>query len=891
MAMNTLTFSLDFEFVFGSGTWTDMTAFLDEESRLRWARGVTPNREMATSSLSFTFDNSGGEFTLNNPSSSYFNKLRKGIGVRFGWTYSGTTKWEFRGVLADLRPSYGGLAALNRAEFKCVGLTSLLREYKNYGMALQVGQTTDAALTAIMTAIGNSHYSFTSGGVTLPYVFPRGDALTDLVGVANSEPGGIFFEDGQGRLRFLPVGSMTGGHTSPAHTWGTTIVPEDDVSPDYRNDSQYARVSVETTTYRPTAEKVELYRHPYSAQSGFPITIPGQSRMVIRGEFERMPLDVTTQFSQTIIPYSDTGDSLGVAMDDTATVVTTSSAFVSPAAIQPGNEIRIDQEVMLVGSLLTAPPYAQRFNVTRAQRGTIAAPHLLTLGGNRIYVKRDQEVLTSPAKSGAQISLFADILAMTTTVRVCYTNTPDTQITDITGELDLQVLDVLACETELMLITAISDFTGNITVQRGYLNSGQNQHLKPVSIWKRTTAPRVDTLGASYIRTSQFSSGLPGDLSDIVGSPEGAGGAHITYTGNKFAAYIYNNNASQRVLSELVIGGRAINENAVTAKFPLEKAIPYIFGIPQGPTFAMPFGSSSTQLVQGYALGLLRAGRVPTPWLRGLTFTANQSDNTVSMQSAEIADLVRYTGTGTAREGVDEWYRIMGVTGSLEKDDIIRMSFDLAPSHLWRHPSRAWYSDFNLGVATGVLALGVPNISPPGLWSNTGHWTRVFRSGAYEATINTANADPAVVDVGSADMSVGATINFASSPATYPANTGGLGVAFRANSSSPSTWWEARFNPTTSKVILWNTTDGVVADVAWTSTTRPEIEARVQGNRIRVYVDCGAEPVIDTDSAALGLSNTVKQRFNTATYAGPCAEVTSVVSVMPGFTDFAVQGL
>ena len=123
--------------------------------------------------------------------------------------------------------------------------------------------------------------------------------------------------------------------------------------------------------------------------------------------------------------------------------------------------------------------------------------------------------------------------------------------------------------------------------------------------------------------------------------------------------------------------------------------------------------------------------------------------------------------------------------------------------------------------------------------------------------------------------------NFANN--TYAANTGGAGVTFRANSGYTQ-FWEARFNPTTQKIYLWNSTDGVVGTpVDWTAEYTPEIEVWARGTQIRVFANAGGQPVLEATSS----------RFQTNTYAGPALDRTIAGGggYQPYFRDFYVQAV
>lgn len=866
--INTVTHKVEFEFDPGSGSWTDMADYMDEESGISFSRGVGGDRKMRASSMSFSMDNASEDLTIGNSSSTYFNKLRKGIGVRYSWTYSGTTKYEFRGYVTSIKPTFAHYGhAGNRVQFDCEGQTSFLRKYTKYGMALQTGVDVDDALTAIMTACGQASalYSFADSSLLIPYVFPRGDALTDLVAVAQSDPGMLLFEDGQGRLRLKSV--IGGNHGSPDHTWGGSgnPQPEGNVSPDYQNDSQNARASVEVSTLTPSTVDVELYRHSLNVDAGFLERFEARASRKIKGEFSAMPTSVVTQFVQTISPFNWTGGTLDNSINASTTgPITVLNAFF---ALVPGEKIRIDNEVMEITAVThsgqngSLGPW-QYLTVTRAQMGTLAAAHGTTIPqGNPVYRQQATEVLSqfNPPQYGV---LNISVTTSATQLNILYAT-------------NIAVNDYIKIDSEIVRVTSLAG-ANFYNVARAQYGSTAAAHTKNALCYKRTLRVDGSIFGTSWLQGSDVADGHPSVSPDIVGSGIFPNAQHIIWDGNKFVAAIYNNSDGVRYMADMVIGGKALQLAEGKAKIAYERAIPYVFGIPEASALPMPFGTTDVAIAKAYAAGLLFSGRVPTPWLE-LTFTVNESTKTASMLTAEIGDLVRYTGTGQYREKVDEWYRILGVKGTLGADDVMRLSFTLAPSHLWRNPALCHLTDF--GVTRGEYNnnLGGFVIQPTGGsgWSQDTQWQMSYFLGSTVSTPdkayapNVANPNAALVNVGSADGSLATRwVNLPSNNNTYTTTTGGFGITFRGNTSTATTYWEARFNPTQNLIYLWNTTDGVVTggSVAWTATNAPEMEVRCQGDRIRVFVDCNAEPVIDVTNS----------RFNTGTYAGPSLRRTIV---------------
>lgn len=857
--MNTITIGVEFEYEFGSGTWTDVTtAYIDSESDLGGERGVGEDRTPQSSSASFTLDNSSEDWTPGNSASSQYNKLKKGVGVRISNTYSATKRYLFRGVVTEVvhrHPEYGW--AEMRIEVECEGISTLLAADEAYGMSAQENKDIDDILTAIMTAAGSALYSFEDSNLTLPVVIPRADPLRDLVAVALSEPASALFESGAGLMTWKKAESMTGGHGSPAHTWGTTIAPEGGVSPNYRYDAQFARQRVTRSALTVSASPVELYRYPFSWANKTAEAMTAYEQRRIAGTFAKFPATVAKKFIPVIQAFASSGVSLYAAIDDVQTYLYTSEGSYNQFAA--GGIIRIDSEIMLItaASVANASTTNQRLDVTRGYLGTTAAPHTAPASPKKIIYHRPMTPVAGAVAGQVNV-------ALTTT-------TTNFRVKSPTGASDNSMLvngAIYQVDSELMTCTSVGTSFSNATFTRGSFGTTKAAHSLNANMFNVTLVAQGDITAQTYVKASESADNAPSS-SDIIGVTAFAGGDHIKVDGNKFVAVIYNQAAATRYNAELVIGGEEWQAADTPTEIVYEKAIPYIQGKPEGPSRALPFGTSSIEVAKGWAMGLLRAGRIPSPWL-DVTLTANVEANTTSCLTAEIGDLVRYTGTGTADVKIDEWFRIVRIQWRVTPDGDLVFTFRLAPSHLNRLASKCWYTDFSSKVGTGAGLGGFLVKGTSGaVWSNDSQWyvqpTSVAGTPGFANAPAVAAPAAARLDVGSADMIVGAQVelgNLANN--SYVANTGGVGVTFRMNSGGTQ-FWEARFNPTQSKIYLWNSTDGVVGTPAtWTATARPEIEVWAQGDRIRVFVDCQPQPVIDVTST----------RFNTNTYVGPCLERT-----------------
>lgn len=918
MAYVTVTTKVEIEFT--SGVWTDMTTpgYHDNRSRLQVKRGVANNRQMFASSASFSLDNSSEVFTPGNTSSTYFNKLRRGVGVRISTTYSATTRYHFRGVVMDIQPVFPGLPGAMRVAVKAIGISSQLQRQTDYQMGLLSSFDVDNAATSIMTAAGWTLYSFADSAFTVPYVYSRANPLSDLVALWQSDPTQLLFEDGQGRLKTV---SVIGGYSSPTHTWGVAsggIVPDGALSPDTRWESQYSRQKLSYTAITPgTLKDVELYKHPFNSEmEQLEVGVSPSGLRTLSGVFERTPYSVSQKFGLNVSAFADTGLTLWAAM--TSSQISFIVVAQGKLEVKPYDEFLFDNERMIASAASysnSAGLWTSTVSVSRASAGTIAAGHAAGLP----VLKRPSQATSFFITGKAQA-----FDSTSPTIKVAPANITSAAYDSLSAGTILQVDD------EYLEVNSKSGPTG------GYYFIGVNRARFGTTAQNHGTYPQELTL-VSRVTFSYVAEAIPGSLSTYTTSSDSAGqdlvtsvqigaggltptpkfenGNHIGVQGNRWWVEFSNYNTSAvRYLASMIIMGKELELREANRQLAYERAIPGIPGIEEGPALSMPYGVSDISIATGATQAGMRVGRIASPWITTPPFTANIDANVTSILTAEIGDLVRWTGTGTWREKIDEFYRILGVSYEWDENDIMTARYTLEPASDFRDPSKCWFHSFDYRddhpTVNGYFSpAALPDIYPSGLGNFTSSSPDWFAGGAYwnslygwqESYVGPSGATPAhlLCNVNSSDMVVGTAGREYSSPGTgegnhytFPANTGGYGVLFRANSSGTQ-HWRAFMNSTSDLVILWNTTDGVVATYPWTLRSRSanldtaiyeiELEVRCQGNRIRVYADCLSEPVIDATST----------RFNTNTYAGLGVVRTVIVeqSASPAFWEFYAQAL
>lgn len=842
----------DLEFEIG-GSWVSMWSRTDERSGIRWRRGTNASRQPEAGTLSFSLDNRDELLTPTNTASAYHNLIAKGTGVRLSTTYSGTTRVTFRGEIADITYVYPQVMTDGlRVEFEVEGIAASLADDNGYTFEVLGVSDVQTGLNAIMAAAGSRYsgrYSFAASDVDVWWIFPVGSPLDDLGNLAASDVSLVLFEDREGRMR---TRSLVGGnYGSPDHTWGATIAPDGDVVPDYRRDSQVARATVSADSHKPSVSPVTLYRYPFNEETGVCEVLLGSGRRVFRGQFDRVPYSVSKKFVQTISAFVAFAGRMRADITAAQTYLDTEDSAQVSTAFEVNDEIRIDNEVMLV-TAVSPLNYGQRLTVTRGYANTTAAVHTrfgFAVGGyTLIYMRGSNEVLSDPSPGTVtQLSVSGIYGGLTYTFAVNTT-------------AGLAVNDYIKIRSEIMRVSSVNSGT-SITCFRGELGTTAVAHPPYERVYRRTIEGAADILGASYVIGSDLPGGTP-HVSGIVGAEIFANGEHIQVTGRDFVAGIRNSSTSfSRYVSELVIGGLELTTASTSIDVTFSKAVPYLPSSPARATYSMPYGAHLPTTVNATAVGLLRAARQPAPWLTGLRFTANQSDRAVSLLTAEIGDLVRYTGTGPYREDIDEWFRIMAVGGEILPEGDIAFEFDLAPDSLFRDPSVCLFTDYGWGDLNNapLVSLGQPVVEPVGGagWTNDLKWILLPTGGAYNVEDAIA-ASRGVYNVGADGIGECSFAESNAASVAYGTSAHGVGFKFRCNSTE-SERWEILYNRTLGHLILRNTTDGAVVTVTGIATMPTEIRVQCQGERIRAWINAEAHPRIDTTST----------RFQTNTYAGP----------------------
>lgn len=888
MSLDTVTQVLELKL---GGVWTNIAAWIDKNSGIAWQRGTKEDRQPYVGTLAFSLRNTDEVWTPANASSVYFNMLRKGTEVRLSYVRSAVTYWKFTGFVDTIKPTnpHTGPARL-RVAITCKSAEAAYLRFPDYSAPATTSGRVGALISAVASAIGLTAVvdAGPTGQLQVPFYYPRANAIADLQGLSFSDPPALLYFDGQGRLQWRQGTNMIGGQSplsagnySGGLAWGVAIAPEGDVVPDYRNDSQYAVATVSAVKITPATVEGRLWSHPLNKTNGAAEPIEGHALRLMRGKFDKIPISLYQGVQTGGFLFVDSGDGLRASVDvgTDPVMVRTSSASPTPSTFAVGMYLRIENEVFVVDSVSTPTgQYLQNLTCTRAQLGTVKAYHAATTPPIPIFVRPPQ--VTHP-NIGQLTTLTLNSSSQSFNVDI--TGAPFQAAGATLPSSFLQTNDVIKIDSEemrLLLNPTATAVEGRYSVQVSRAFSGNAVSHPPGSyVGKRTVGyPPIasgGTGGGGFVESADNASGLPATNPDVVGLPAFGTGQSIKYSGRDFVMALYNNSASRRWIALAEIWGFYLAPTEVAQQYTARLAIPYIPGQETGPGVNMPYGTVNFETVKGLAVCNLFAYRMPSPWL-DLTFTANDSTK-ASTLSADVGDLVKYVGTTTGGERIDDWFRIAAIAGGLSATEQTIQRFTLRPAHQFRDPSRAWFTEFGLQDGAAANSLGDFEVKPAtaGGWAGDTDWRNIQQTAADAVTAPNgaygSNAAPAqaLENIGTSDQEISAGVDFGvTAHNTYPVTTGGIGVVFRSNSSGTNKW-AAYFNRSQSLIYLWNSTDAVVASVAWTATATPEIAVRAMDQRIRVYVDANPEPVIDVAN---------KTRFQTNTYAGPYLNRTIVTA-------------
>lgn len=187
--------------------WTDVSTDVRLGDGLRIEYGIRGNtaldRVASTGHCSFVLNNmatnSGAKLGYYSPNNANCRSgFGLGIGVRVGFTYSGTTYYKFRGVLDSITPE-PGLARERRVFCVATDWMDEAARWKLTQIATQVGQRSDQVFSTIVAAIPSqpAAQSVATGLSTFPYALDTSrdesmTAMSEFQRVACSEPGYIY---------------------------------------------------------------------------------------------------------------------------------------------------------------------------------------------------------------------------------------------------------------------------------------------------------------------------------------------------------------------------------------------------------------------------------------------------------------------------------------------------------------------------------------------------------------------------------------------------------------------------------------------------------------------------------------------------------------------------
>ena len=278
----------------GPAEWVDLSAYVNDNGSLDWARGLAEDRAPATGTMRFVLNNQSGIFTGGNRDSRFFNKLVPGRPFRHGTTYNGTTRYWFTGELTDIRYPYSPDPAENRVEIDCESVTANLRKRPGYGT---VSTPTLAQAFALILDLCDVTSSIEASPniPALAWFWITHDPRADLAALAANAFGGRVWERGDGAVMFTAMESFLGGYDEPDHDWGGVVAPEGDIVPDSRWDQRFSRVTSRVNRWQGTQTGYIGEVGSTRSDQGDLFIEPG-FRRPLQGEFAGPPLSVDTTF-------------------------------------------------------------------------------------------------------------------------------------------------------------------------------------------------------------------------------------------------------------------------------------------------------------------------------------------------------------------------------------------------------------------------------------------------------------------------------------------------------------------------------------------------------------------------------------------------------------------
>jgi hypothetical protein len=320
-----ITWTLEADFDRSGSYETDLTPYCDTaDSSVRVSRGRNRNKEAMVSSLAVTLSNDDGAFTPENTASPFYGLLQPEVPVRLLATHSAVEYAIFAGYSMRWTTKFFA-EAHSVCELECEDIQRVLMEGSPIHVTVSEARDTDAALIAIMDAVGltAADRDFDDGVQDLPLHFVLGQTpLEAMQEVESSEMGGRLYPTADGKLRFESRSYRLG--IAPDQTWGagTSILPVGETY-DLNPIEVYTSAMVRMTTFRTGQADVEVFRFSRNMLNDTPDSLELTAGAV--WEYEFNPQSGTVSITEPVsgVDYTANTAANGSGTDRTANLEVT----------------------------------------------------------------------------------------------------------------------------------------------------------------------------------------------------------------------------------------------------------------------------------------------------------------------------------------------------------------------------------------------------------------------------------------------------------------------------------------------------------------------------------------------------------------------------------------
>lgn len=280
-------------------------------------RGIGPNGAAVPGTLQLNVDNINGVFTPEYASSSLYGLLEPSVPIRVRCVHNSIDYVIYTGYTVKYAHTFGAPGE-SRAQIEGRDLAHYLEESDLVNVTVSASRDTDAALVAIMDALGlsSADRDFDDGVQDLPlhYCLAQSGwaAMNDVV---RSEMGPAYlFVNAAGQVAFHARNTRL-GVGSPAHTWGngTDIHPES-IGYTVRDDDYVTSVRARATVFRTGQADVEIFRFSRSMNNETP-----DSLALAAGEIYERDFDTQSAVVSITAPVSGTDYLANTAVDGSGT--------------------------------------------------------------------------------------------------------------------------------------------------------------------------------------------------------------------------------------------------------------------------------------------------------------------------------------------------------------------------------------------------------------------------------------------------------------------------------------------------------------------------------------------------------------------------------------------